>query len=162
MPAFLQEAGGSVSASIFSAAGFFSICFRLLHFLSEEISAFLRMISCPALLILNQELAREEQTFKKWKLFIQWHFRQRTEALNTVVFGSAEVAKVAASVPGCVFLRNISLCLWYMLFANILGTYLLMQSLGIKGLQPLFLSPINFAYFKARRVIMSVSLAAYS
>lgn len=33
-----------------------------------------------------------------------------------------KAAKVAASVPGCVIVRYIPLCLWYMLFAQTLGT----------------------------------------
>lgn len=153
MLGYLQDVGGPVSASIFSTRGLFSICFRLLRFLSEEIGAFLRMIYCPAILMLYQELAQARTGFQEMETINSMTFQQPTEALNTVVFGSAEVAKVAASVPGCVFLRCISFLLQYMPFANILGTCLLMQLLGIKDLQPLSLSPIHFTYFKAKHVL---------
>lgn len=65
MTAFLQEVGGLVSATVFSTTGHFSICFRLLHFFSEKISAFLRMIYCPAALILYQELAKARTSFQE-------------------------------------------------------------------------------------------------
>lgn len=58
MPGFQHEFGGSVSASISSTTVLYTICFRLLHFLSEKISAFLRMISHSAVLMFYLEMAQ--------------------------------------------------------------------------------------------------------
>lgn len=133
----------------FSALLGLSVCFGLLHFLSEEISAFLRMFSCPAILMLYQKLAQARTGFQEMETINSMTFQAAHRSAKYRSIGSAKLAKEASLVPGCVFLRYLSLCLWYRLFANILGTCLLMQSLGIKSLQPLSLPPIHFTYFKA-------------
>lgn len=94
MPGFHQEFGGSVSGSIPSTTVLYTICFRLLRFLSEKISAFLRIISHSALLMFYQELAQAKNSF------------QEMEPIHSMTFqavhrSTANVARVASSVSSC-------------------------------------------------------------
>lgn len=94
------------------------------------------MCLCPAILMLYKELAQVRTGFQEIKNINSMSFQA---ALNTALFHSVKVAKVA---PGCDAYPSTNGTLH-------LPSCFLMQPLGIKGLHPFSLCPINFMHFKA-------------